>query len=568
MTYEFKFSVLMPIYNVEKYLAESIDSLINQSIGFEENIELIIVDDGSPDNSKEIALKYQEKYPNNIKVFSKSNGGQASAFNFGLKHLNGKYVSFLDSDDCLSSNALFEVYDFFEKHYNEIDLVSIPLMFFERRTGEHNLNYKFVSTRVIDLVKEPYYPQLSIASSFVKSEVLKNFEFNTELIAGYDALMVNKILLMKKKIGVISSCAYHYRKRSDSTSTIDNYKQNEKFFTHSLKNLDINLIEYSKEKLGYVPLFIQYVVAYNVQWFHGISDFPESFKKDEINEFWETFYEILNHVDDSVIKDSRIIRKRIVRYFLMYLKNHQDFHIDIVENNSKIILKTEDFTINNLHNHRFYIDNSELNQGILNLLGTFTSLCDNSVLSLEAIKTTSDGTTKVFKEECKDFSTNSKVKRILGINWQFKHYFDLKIPIEKDEESKIDLYLIYDENNKKIKINNNIVFRNSPSLSGTINYFMNDSQIAFFKDNSFYVCPFSQEKANELREELISHYQKILADLEKLKKDNKDLRKENKKLKKDLKKSKNKNKEILNSLSWKITKPLRIPKQLIKKMKK
>ena len=568
MAYEFKFSVLMPIYNVEKYLAESIDSLINQSIGFEENIELIIVDDGSPDNSKEIALKYQEKYPNNIKVFSKSNGGQASAFNFGLKHLNGKYVSFLDSDDCLSSNALFEVYDFFEKHYNEIDLVSIPLMFFERRTGGHNLNYKFDSTRVIDLVKEPYYPQLSIASSFVKSEVLKNFEFNTELIAGYDALMVNKILLMKKKIGVISSCAYHYRKRSDSTSTIDNYKQNEKFFTHSLKNLDINLIEYSKEKLGYVPLFIQYVVAYNVQWFHGISDFPESFKKDEINEFWETFYEILNHVDDRVIKDSRIIRNRIVRYFLMYLKNHQDFHIDIVENNSKIILKTEDFTINNLHNHRFYIDNSELNQGILNLLGTFTSLCDNSVLSLEAIKTTSDGTTKVFKEECKDFSTNSKVKRILGINWQFKHYFDLKIPIEKDEESKIDLYLIYDENNKKIKINNNIVFRNSPSLSGTINYFMNDSQIAFFKDNSFYVCPFSQEKANELREELISHYQKILADLEKLKKDNKDLRKENKKLKKDLKKSKNKNKEILNSLSWKITKPLRIPKQLIKKMKK
>ena len=568
MTYEFKFSVLMPIYNVEKYLAESIDSLINQSIGFEENIELVIVDDGSPDNSKEIALKYQEKYPNNIKVFSKSNGGQASAFNFGLKHLNGKYVSFLDSDDCLSSNALFEVYDFFEKHYNEIDLVSIPLMFFERRTGGHNLNYKFDSTRVIDLVKEPYYPQLSIASSFVKSEVLKNFEFNTELIAGYDALMVNKILLMKKKIGVISSCAYHYRKRSDSTSTIDNYKQNEKFFTHSLKNLDINLIEYSKEKLGYVPLFIQYVVAYNVQWFHGISDFPESFKKDEINEFWETFYEILNHVDDSVIKDSRIIRKRIVRYFLMYLKNHQDFHIDIVENNSKIILKTADFTINNLHNHRFYIDNLDLNQGILNLLGTFTSLCDNSVLSLEAIKTTSDGTTKVFKEECKDFSTNSKVKRILGINWQFKHYFDLKIPIEKDEESKIDLYLIYDENNKKIKINNNIVFRNSPSLSGTINYFMNDSQIAFFKDNSFYVCPFSQEKANELREELISHYQKILADLEKLKKDNKDLRKENKKLKKDLKKSKNKNKEILNSLSWKITKPLRIPKQLIKKMKK
>ena len=57
---DFEFSVLMPIYNVEEYLAEAIDSLINQSIGFEENIELVIVDDGSPDNSKDIALEYQK----------------------------------------------------------------------------------------------------------------------------------------------------------------------------------------------------------------------------------------------------------------------------------------------------------------------------------------------------------------------------------------------------------------------------------------------------------------------------------------------------------------------------
>ena len=61
MAYDFKFSVLMPVYNVEKYLNEAIDSIINQTIGFEENIELVIVDDESPDNSKEIALEYQKK---------------------------------------------------------------------------------------------------------------------------------------------------------------------------------------------------------------------------------------------------------------------------------------------------------------------------------------------------------------------------------------------------------------------------------------------------------------------------------------------------------------------------
>ena len=63
MAYEFKFSVLMPIYNVEKYLAESIDSLINQSIGFEENIELVIVDDGSP--NIQIILKF---FPNQMEA--------------------------------------------------------------------------------------------------------------------------------------------------------------------------------------------------------------------------------------------------------------------------------------------------------------------------------------------------------------------------------------------------------------------------------------------------------------------------------------------------------------------
>ena len=170
MDYSFKFSVIMSVYNVEKYISEAIDSLINQTIGFEENIELIIVDDGSPDNSKEIALKYQEKYPNNIKVLSKSNGGQASAFNLGIKHVHGKYVNFLDSDDVLSSNAFEEVYDFFEEHSDEVDLVSIPLMYFERKTGDHILNYKFKSTRVIDLIEEPYNPQLSISSAFVKKE--------------------------------------------------------------------------------------------------------------------------------------------------------------------------------------------------------------------------------------------------------------------------------------------------------------------------------------------------------------------------------------------------------------
>ncbi len=65
-TYQFKFTVVTPVYNVEEYLEETLESVLSQTIGFEENIQMILVNDGSPDNSEEICLKYQKKYPDNI----------------------------------------------------------------------------------------------------------------------------------------------------------------------------------------------------------------------------------------------------------------------------------------------------------------------------------------------------------------------------------------------------------------------------------------------------------------------------------------------------------------------
>ena len=561
MAYEFKFSVLMPIYNVEKYLAESIDSLINQSIGFEENIELVIVDDGSPDNSKEIALKYQEKYPNNIKVFSKSNGGQASAFNFGLKHLHGKYVSFLDSDDRISSNAFEEAYHFLEKYEDEVDIVSIPMVYIENRTGPHILNYKFDSTRVIDLNKEPYCPQLSLASSFVKKEALEGFEFDTLLPHGYDALVLNKILLDKKKLGVMDSCTYFYRRRENNTSMINVAHQKKEYYNYLLKNLYINLIDYSKEKEGHVPQFIQYMMAYNIQWFNKVSDFPYFITKDEINEFWEILFDILGYIDEDVIKDNHIIN------FLIYLKNKKEFHIDTVDDQREIYLKTGHHIINNLHNHRIFVDSIKIKEDILRISGTFSSSCDYSTLKLKAIKTLPNGKKEIFNETDEFVDDDSHTKRILGIDWYFKHYFNFEIPID-EEESKLELKMFYNENDKEIWMKNKTKFRESSIINDKINYFVDDSRLISFKENSFNIGSYSFEKAYKLKQELLSYVQDILESEKNLKRENKVLNKKNQKLKAQLKKSKNKNKEILNSLSWKITKPLRIPKQVIKKMKK
>ena len=148
--YKYKFSIISAVYNVEIYLSEAIESIISQTIGFK-NIQFILVDDGSPDNSGRICDEYAAKYPDNIFVVHKENGGAASARNAGLPLVQGKYVNFFDGDDKLTPDTLSLVWDFFEKHNSETDVVSIPLMFFDGQTGSHSHNNKILmGSRVID----------------------------------------------------------------------------------------------------------------------------------------------------------------------------------------------------------------------------------------------------------------------------------------------------------------------------------------------------------------------------------------------------------------------------------
>ncbi len=101
-------SVLMPVYNCEKYLREAIDSVLNQTF---KDFEFIIINDGSTDNSESIILEYSDK---RIKLYNKENGGVSSALNYGLKLCKAKYVARFDADDICYLNRLKDQYEFME----------------------------------------------------------------------------------------------------------------------------------------------------------------------------------------------------------------------------------------------------------------------------------------------------------------------------------------------------------------------------------------------------------------------------------------------------------------------
>lgn len=118
-----RLSIIIPVYNVEQYLAKCLDSVLQQDIPLEE-YEVIVVNDGSPDGSMAIAEYYASKY-SSVKVITRPNGGLSAARNTGLEHAQGEYVWFVDSDDWIEPCSLKEITEFTSS--NQLDVLCINL---------------------------------------------------------------------------------------------------------------------------------------------------------------------------------------------------------------------------------------------------------------------------------------------------------------------------------------------------------------------------------------------------------------------------------------------------------
>lgn len=102
-----KVSVIVPVYNVEKYLERCLNSLVNQTL---QDIQIIVVNDGSPDNSQEIIDRFEKEYPDKLKGYIKENGGLSDARNYGMQFVEGEYVAFVDSDDYVDDTMYEKLY--------------------------------------------------------------------------------------------------------------------------------------------------------------------------------------------------------------------------------------------------------------------------------------------------------------------------------------------------------------------------------------------------------------------------------------------------------------------------
>lgn len=301
----FLFSVVIAVYNAERDLAEAIDSVVNQTIGFE-HTQVVLVNDGSSDGSEAICREYERRFPGNVTVVSQQNAGVSAARNAGIALATGKYLNFLDSDDLWSEDAFGWALAFFEEH-PDVPFAASRYVYFGAKEGDHRLNYKFKETRVIDVSAEYDSPQLSSSTCFFKAETLRGRAYDETLSVSEDTLLMNEILIDEMRYGVMSKPVYHYRQHADkSESAIGSMKRNVSWYFDTPKACYARLFELSREKHGRVLPFVQFTVMYDLQWRIRAKP-PVGFTDEQLAEYKRLLVDLLREIDDDMIGEQRTI---------------------------------------------------------------------------------------------------------------------------------------------------------------------------------------------------------------------------------------------------------------------
>ena len=228
-----KVSVIIPVYNVENYLRKCLDSLVNQTL---KDIEIIVVNDGTTDNSQEIINEYVKKYPKKVVSIIQENGGQGAARNTGLLHAKGEYIGYVDSDDYVEENMYEELYKKAKEEDSDIVICGNNVV---------KENYELFSKEDVD--KEFLLGKMAVWNKIYKKNIIVDNKIQFRSKVWYEDLdFTMKVYFSSKKTSYVDKPLYNYLLREGSTMNNNNIKRN----LELIEAFD-SLIDYCKDKKIY-----------------------------------------------------------------------------------------------------------------------------------------------------------------------------------------------------------------------------------------------------------------------------------------------------------------------------
>lgn len=259
-----KFSIIVPMYNVEDYIEKCIYSILNQTF---KDFELIIVDDGATDRSAERAQKIVEENPEKIKLIHQENKGLGGARNTGLLNATGEYIWFIDSDDSIKENALEEINAFIDKH-------QVQMVIFDYCTVDENdtmIDMVYGYDKADEVFSMENCPEMLFMPNSACNKVYERSLFEKTKVSFperewfEDLSTIIKIYPFIEKAGYLNQCFYLYFQRSGSIMYNKNTDRNREIISavNSLIKFykDNNLFEKYKEEIEYLAVLHIYVLA-------------------------------------------------------------------------------------------------------------------------------------------------------------------------------------------------------------------------------------------------------------------------------------------------------------------
>ncbi len=322
-----KFSVIVPIYNVGKYLKQCIDSIINQTYSY---FELILVDDGSTDNSPLICDEYAKK-DNRIKVIHKNNGGVSAARQDGINICTGDYIICIDGDDWVSEHCFKKASNIINKF--NVDVVSFGFIYdSNEKYIKSELNERFGFYNRDEMVKE-IFPHLiqsadgkyfspSLCGKVIKKELLIKYILSNKLATiGEDGACAIPCIYNADNIYIDKECYYYYRYNFNSATKSKrafNWEYPLIINEHIQKNVNMKFLDFKSQIYRKMTHDVFNVV---VSRFYNNCSYRETVK--EINENIKK-YKYDNYINHSNFKGSAefILMETALKrkwYFLCYL---------------------------------------------------------------------------------------------------------------------------------------------------------------------------------------------------------------------------------------------------------
>lgn len=325
-----KISILVPIYNVEKYLKECLESIVNQTLT---DIEIICINDGSTDNSLKILEEFANK-DNRIKIINKPNSGYGASMNLGLKNTTGEYIGIVESDDFVKNNMFEDLYKLAVE--NDADIVKSDYYFYTTSNNQIRRAGKIPSK----ITNAAEFPKLlgfqpSIWSSIYKREFLmhNNVNFLETPGASYqDTSFAFKAMALAKKVVLTDNAYLHYRVDNENSSVNSKDKV---FFVCNEYDEITTFLNNNPEISSFANT--QKLINQYVTYTWNLGRINPKFREEFIEVFSNTFTEYYNSGKIKKEFFSKVNKKE----FLMLIRDKKSFLSHIEKRLNALEGKTE-----------------------------------------------------------------------------------------------------------------------------------------------------------------------------------------------------------------------------------